>query len=109
MRKLRYDWQRIERLVAELGENFDAKISDAVRTNDLDTLALAVSIGCDDGATVDEIKAESPAIVPTVQAVMTALNVAFHGTKEAPAATGDENPPWWVSLWRRVKRLFGRV
>lgn len=109
MRKLRYDWQRIQALVDALGEDFDSKISEAVVSNDLDTIALAVSIGSDDGVTAEQVKAESPPVVPTVNAIMEALMMAFHGTKEAPVANDDENPPvtgWWTSFVRRVRNLF---
>lgn len=104
MRNLHYDWQRIQALVDALGEDFDSKISAAVVSSDLDTIATAVAIGS--GVTADEVKAESPPIGPTVKSVMDALNVAFHGTTEAPAATGEKNPSLLTWLVRRVRKLF---
>lgn len=90
---LNYDWDAIARLIDSFGQSFDAKLSEAMVSNDLDAIATAVAIGLGGGVTPDDVKKASPPIVPTVNAVMIALNLSFHGSKEAPAATGDGNPP----------------
>jgi hypothetical protein len=90
---LRYDWHAIARLVDEFGKDFDSKLSAAARDFDIDVIARAVVIGLDNGATVDDVKRAAPPIVPTVAAVLDALNLAFHGQREALPADGDANPP----------------
>lgn len=101
---LQYDWDAVARLVAALGPDFDTKISHAAINTDLDTIALAAAVGL--GETPEYVKDVSPPIASTAQAVMEALNLAFHGEVEAPAATGDANPTLWTSLVARVTRLF---
>lgn len=87
---LRYDWDAIERLIAELGADFDARISKAAQTLDVGVLALVVAIGA--GVSVDDVKRASPPITPTFGAVIAALNLAFHGQQEAQPSDGDANP-----------------
>lgn len=89
---LRYDWDGVARLTSEIGEDFETEISKAAGVSlNMNIIAKAVAIGS--GLTVDEVKAASPPIVPTVQAVMAALNLAFHGKEGAVPTTGNENPP----------------
>jgi hypothetical protein len=108
---LRFDWERLARLVALLGPDFDTKLSKAATNYDLDTVAQAVSIGLG-GLDPDRIKAHSPPIVPTVAALMAALNLAFHGAKEPPPVTAGENPPRMkraaTSLPKRGKKRSAR-
>lgn len=102
---LRYDWHAIGRLVEEFGQDFDAAISKASVLTDIDAIAKAVAIGLGDGISAEDVKRASPPIVPTVQAVMEALNLAFHGQKGAPPADGKavSHPPR-TSLPPRGKR-----
>lgn len=90
---LRYDWNAIAALVAEFGQDFDSKLSAAARDFDIDVIARAVAIGLNNDKTADDVKREAPPIVPTVAAVLDALNLAFHGQREAPPADGNANPP----------------
>lgn len=104
---LKYDWDAIARLIDAFGQSFDTKLSEAMVSNDLEAIATAVAIGLGGEWTPEAVKQASPPIVPTVSAVMVALNLSFHGSKEAPAATGDENPPTpptGTRLQRRAKR-----
>jgi hypothetical protein len=87
---LRYDWDAVAKLIAEFGQDFDANISKSMAKMDLETIAKAVAIGL--GITPEEVKRAAPPIVPTINAVMIALNLSFHGKSEAPVATGG-NPP----------------
>lgn len=108
--ELRYDWDAIARLVDVFGNDFDAKITAAALATDLDTIAKAAAIGC--GKTAEQVKALSPTITPTVQAIMAALNLAFTGKREAPPVAG-ENPPnrnsGAISSPTRAKRRSGRA
>lgn len=89
---LRYDWNAIARLIDAFGESFDATLSEAMMKNDLEAVATAVAIGLGGDWTADAVKEASPPIVPTINAVMVALNLSFHGQKEAPPAAAG-NPP----------------
>lgn len=90
---IRYDWNAIANLIAEFGEDFDTAISTAAQKLDVDVIARAAAIGMVD-TTAEDIKAAAPPIVPTVAAVLEALNLAFHGQREAPPAGDgtDSNP-----------------
>lgn len=101
---LTYDWDAIARLIDAFGQSFDTKLSEAMVSNDLDAIATAVAIGLGGETTPEDVKRASPPIVPTVNAVMVALNLSFHGKKEAPAATGDGNPPRTSSAKRAKRR-----
>lgn len=104
---LKYDWDAIARLIDAFGQSFDSKLSEAMVANDLDAIAIAVAIGLGGEMTADDVKRASPAIVPTVNAVMLALNLSFHGDVEAPAASGGGNPTRTQSrkpAKRRTKR-----
>jgi len=106
---LRYDWHAIARLVDEFGKDFDTKLSAAARDFDVDVIAAAVAIGLGGEATVDDVKRAAPPLVPTVAAVLDALNLAFHGQREAPPANGDANPPRKTSSATRGGKRSGRV
>lgn len=98
---------RIQTLIDEFGSDFDEAISTAARDMDVKTIARFVAIGS--GRTVDEVIAESPPVVPTVSAIMEALNVAFHGQKEAPPASdGEANPPRSTSSGKRGGKRTAR-
>lgn len=107
--RLRYDWDAVARLKSELGEAFEIRVSDAIRTWDVDTLSVVLSIGLrheHPEATPEAIRAASPPLGPCQQAIIEALNLAFHGTTEVPDQP-DENPPkaadsWWKKLARRL-------
>lgn len=87
-------------IVDQIGPDFDSKISHAAVVTDLDTIAKAVAIGA--GVTVDQVRDASPPITATVTALIGALNLAFNGQREAPAAEPGENPP--ASKTRSQKR-----
>jgi len=88
---LHYDWDAIARLIDAFGQDFDSTISEAMVKNDMTAIATAVAIGLGPTVTPDEVKAVSPPIVPTVNAVMVALNLSFHG--EPTGAPHDEAEP----------------
>src|SRR3546814_13420921 len=69
---LRYDWDRVAQLIAEFGEDFDSHVSESAKRMDLETIAKAAAIGL--GIDVAAVKRASPPIIPTVGAVMAALN-----------------------------------
>lgn len=102
---LRYDWHAIGRLTDEIGKDFDARISAAARDFDVDVIARVVAIGLGGDWTADAVKDAAPPMVPTVSAVLEALNVAFHGQREAPPADpGAANPPKSTSSNRRKSK-----
>ena len=105
---IRFDWDAIARLVDEFGAGFDSVISQAIVEADVEVLAKTVAIGAVDAITPEFVADVSPPITPTANAIMKALNLAFHGTEGAPAAERDENPPPWTLLVRGVKRLLRR-
>jgi hypothetical protein len=88
---LKFDWERLAKLVDVLGPDFDTKLSKAALNYDLQTITVAISIGLG-GVDADEIKRASPPLISAVGALMAALNIAFHGGKEPPQDAG-ENPP----------------
>jgi hypothetical protein len=98
---LRYDWDRIARLIDTLGPDFDAKISQAMATTDIATLAKVVAIGIP-GCTPADVREVSPPILATHNAIRDALNLAFHGKREGAPGDPDENPPRRRSIWSRV-------
>lgn len=110
--RLRYDWDAVARLKAQFGEAFELRVADAIRTWDVDTLAELLSIGLRHDhpeATPDAIKAASPPLGPCQQAITEALNLAFHGQREAPADPPENPPQAAVTWWKRLaRRLFGR-
>lgn len=106
---LRYDWHAIARLVAEFGSDFDSKLTAAARDFDTDVIARAAAIGLGSDVTADDVKSAAPPIVPTVAAILDALNLAFHGQREAPPASdGDANPPKAISSRTRGAKRSGR-
>lgn len=98
---LKFDWDRVAALVTELGQDFDARISQAAVTMDLDTMATAVAIGT--GKTAEDVRKASPPIAATFDALSEALNRAFHGAKEAPPANGKANPPKATGSRKRAR------
>lgn len=102
---LRYDWDAVARLVDAFGPDFDAKLGAAFIHTDMSVIARAVAIGT--GKTEDEIKAACPPIMPTINAIHAALNLAFHGQGKAPPVTpGESNPTGWILwIWRVARRL----
>ena len=93
--RVRYSWDAIARLKTDLGDDWDTAISKAMLAADLDVIAKALAIGLREGwpdVTPDAVKAANPPIALAYSAVRQALNLAFLGTVEAPAAP-DQNPP----------------
>ena len=87
-RVLRYTWAAVMELRAEYGADFDARISEAIMAMDLDALSKILAIGlrttyaeCTARTVVDA----SPPISAAVNAVQSALRLAFHGPEGAPA------------------------
>lgn len=106
---LRYDWHAIAKLIDTFGNDWDVKFTEAAATMNTEVIAQFVAIGSD--ATVDDVMKASPPITPTIGAITQALNLAFHGTKEAPHVEADENPPmmtegtWWSRLVALLSKL----
>ena len=99
-----FTWDRIAQLIDAFGVEFDTKISTAARNSDVATLAAIVAIGNGD-MTADEVMQASPPIQPTTEALITALNYAFHGTAGAPQLA-DENPTIAARLLTSLVRRF---
>ena len=96
-RKVVYNWESIKELQVRLGMDFDAKISEACLTFDMDVLAEALSIGT--GLEKIEIIAESPAITDSISCISRALNLSYHGTEEPKESLKE-------SLARKFKTLY---
>lgn len=107
---LRYDWDGLARLIGEFGQDFDSVVAKASASMDVDTIAKAVAIGLGGDVTAEDVKRASPPIVPAVQAVMRALNLAFHGDEKgaAPADQADANPRAKISSRKPAKSRSGR-
>jgi len=80
--QLRFTWDRIAQLRDELGGDFDEKITKAAMENDVVTMAAVVAIGT--GLSAEKVNEASPPIIPTFNAIIAALNLAFHGETQAP-------------------------
>ncbi len=93
-RTLVFDWDALARLKTELGADFDVKIGQAGYDFDLDILAVALAIGLRrhwPDVTPEAVKAAGPSLVEVIDTLRQALNLAFSGSKEAPAPA--VNPP----------------
>jgi len=95
-----FTWDRMAQLVDALGPEFDTKITAAALGTDVKVIATAVAIG-HGGLSPDEVMRMSPPVQPTINALLEALNLAFHGQKVAPHVAG-ENP----TMARRVLTLL---
>ena len=94
VRPLIFDWDALARLEAELGSDFDVKIAQAGYDLDLEVLATALAVGFRrewPDVTPDLVKKAGPPLVRVIEALGQALNLAFYGSTEAPAAPA--NPP----------------
>lgn len=101
-----FTWDRIAQLVDALGPEFDSQISAAAINTDIAVIAQAVSIGNGELTPADVVKL-SPPITPTVNALLEALNLAFHGRRVAPQVA-DENPTMARRVTTSLTRLFKR-
>jgi hypothetical protein len=89
-----FDWDAIARLKNALGTDFDGKIAQAGSELDMETLAVALSVGLQRGwpkVSPTVVQAQSPPVVEVIRVLGDALNLAFYGNTEAPPAT--VNPP----------------
>lgn len=104
---VRYTWDGIARLKAEFGAEWDAVLSTALASTDLDVVAKFLAIGLRESwpdVTAADVASAEPPIRAAYAAINQALNLTFHGTPEAPAEP-VANPPA-ISLWSAVRRLI---
>ena len=98
---LRYDWDALARL--------DARFPDGLDLKDPETLAEVVAIGiADPEVTAETVKAASPPVMPTIDAVTRAHNLAYYGHVEAEEAS---HPPRARRAGSKTffRWLFGRA
>lgn len=102
---LHYDWLAIKRLRDSLGMDFEIAIAEAETDFDMEVIAEVVSIGLAlhhaDGPGKDDIMRMSPPVISVVKAVTAALNLAFHGSREAPKGLDP-------TLIERLMKIFPR-
>lgn len=106
---LRYDWERIGKLISMLGPTFDTKIAQAAMHLDLDTIANVLAVGLGD-VSAEEIKRQSPPVKTCIDAINTALSLAFNGEGTPPAERAENPPPKKSAISSRKdgKRRSGR-
>ncbi len=106
---LRYDWAALKQLRERVGIDFEARINRAAIDLNLEVVAETIAVGLSDPAmTADAVFRASPPILPALEAVRRAMNVAFRGTEEAPVdrtARPPESPAARMTLWRKLRRL----
>lgn len=100
---IRFNHDALARVRDVLGPEWDKVLSDAMLTHDMETIDKVVAIGL--GKSFEEVWAFSPPVVPTIEAVMVALNLAFHGQREAPR-DADENPPVLQGIISRMRSVL---
>lgn len=90
---IRFDWDAIANLKAQFGDNFDQAVSDAVQSLDVTAMSEILAAGTT-AMTAAQIRKASPPVMEAGNAILTALNLAFHGERKAPPAKDDgtENP-----------------
>lgn len=105
---IHFDWLAIQRLRTDYGVDFEEKIAEAELSFDMETLAKVLAVGLarhhDGEITPEAIMRNPPPIVGAVQAVTEALNLAFHGAKEAP----PENPTGPIARLRSLLAILSR-
>ena len=105
--ELRYDW----RSIAELRELYAGKLNDSVlpdiSLDDPIVLAEVAAIGVSGGVTAEHILSDSPALVPTAQAVNDALLVALWGPDRKPQESASKkNKNQMMETIARATRLL---
>jgi hypothetical protein len=99
-----FDWEALAALRTRFGAT--AELGTLVTGSDPRPLAAVIAIGLalhHPGWTEQDVMKASPPVAPTVAAVVSAINIAYHGTPEPPEIA-DVNPPmrrlirWVASL-----------
>lgn len=91
MRVLRFSWDALARAKADVGD----QLFNAVVDMDFDLMARLLTAGLAEAwpeVTADEIRSLSPPVLVIQQALIQALNLAFYGSKEGPAAKPSADP-----------------
>lgn len=83
-RRLRFDWKALGELRAAYGAQFQEHVNAALLELDFDVIARALSLGVSGAVTEEAIKADPPPIVPALNALNRAFNIAYHGPDGAP-------------------------
>lgn len=102
---LSFTWDALARIRSELGQEGQTK----ALTGDTEALCVLVAIGLachHPDWTAERVRAASPAVVPTLEAVQKALAASFFGAEGAPKEQ-SENPPQPPQT--RLNRLWGRL
>lgn len=104
--EIHYSWAAIGLLRAHWGENYIGRMASALESRDLEAIAFAISAGSAGAVSFDEVLAESPAIIPAIEAVRDAWVLAHYGPEgfrdPRPQKGGRQNRV--MRFWRR---LFG--
>ena len=95
---LRFTWDVLARIKAEFGDGYEQRIFTAVNEHDLDQIAVIVSLASNGAITVEDVRASSPPIIQTVEAIMSALKYAFNG-EEGPSAKKKATLTGLIATW----------
>lgn len=107
---LRYDYKAIAMLNEEFGKPYEAGLSKMCIEKDVMSLAKAVEIGLQrfhkDSLSLDEIVDLSPPLIPVINAINKAHNLAQFGNAEG--LPEDENPTMLDRIKIAWKILFSK-
>jgi hypothetical protein len=97
--RLCFTWEAIGTLAGEYGKDWESEVSRILGDTDTAGIANILSIASDREAAF--WLEESPAIIPTAEAIQEALRLAFFG-----AGALDENPRLARQLVTQLRNLF---
>ena len=97
---LRFSYAALDAIEREFGEDWSARMQDLFTgktKRDLEFITALVS-----GEAQDDIRAASPPIVPLVNALFKAWQLAWHGSEpEAEVSQAPEKKPRFARFWTR--------
>ncbi len=102
--EIRYSWGAISLLRAQWGEGYITRMATSLESRDLEAIAFAIAAGSAGAVSAAEVLAESPPIVPAIEAVRDAWVIAHYGPEgfrePRPQKGGRQNR--FTRFWRRL-------
>lgn len=104
-----FGWDEIETLKDEIGVDFDMQLANAAAVYDFDIIAKAIEIGLQRDQhkakpTAEQIRAASPAIITSVDAINKGLSLAMFGNETFGNDEEPESDPIPARILKWIQR-----